>query len=390
MPPAVRPANPHFSSGPTAKPPGWTLDALKGALVGRSHRSAEGKAKLRAVIEHSREILQIPSDYRIAIMPGSDTGALEAAIWSMLGKRGVAVLAFDAFGQNWLTDIADHLQLPDVTAHTAPWGQLPDLGAVDADRDIVFCWNGTTSGVRIPDGEWIPDQRQGLTICDATSAIFAMDLPWQKLDVVTWSWQKVLGGEGQHGMIALSPRAVARLETYVPPRPLPKLFRMTQKGRLNEALFLGDTINTPSMLAVEDALVGLEWAAGMGGVSGLAARAERNLDIVEDWVARTHWIDFLARDPASRSCTSVCLEIVDPAFTALPEDGRRAILNQLAKRLERTEVAFDIKNYRGAPLGLRLWCGATVESADVEAVLPWLDWAYAESMSEGAAADPAA
>ncbi|SNB64704.1 phosphoserine aminotransferase apoenzyme [Arboricoccus pini] len=380
MPPSNRPSTPHFSSGPTAKLPGWSLDMLKHALLGRSHRSSEGRAKLQAVIEHSREILQIPADYRIAIMPGSDTGAFEAAMWSLLGPRGVDVLVHDAFGQGWLADIRDHLKLADVRAHEAPWGRLPDLGAVDPERDIVFCWNGTTSGVRIPDGDWIAPDRAGLTFCDATSAVFAMPLPWDRLDVVTWSWQKVLGGEAQHGMLALSPRAAARLESYTPPWPLPKIFRLTAKGKLNEAIFKGDTINTPSMLAVEDALVGLEWAAGMGGVSGIAARAELNLDTVEEWVARTPWVDFLAHDPAFRSPTSVCLEIIDPAFRQHAPATQEACIAILVRLLAEAEVAFDIKSYRGAPLGLRLWCGATIDHADIVALLPWLDWAFAEAM----------
>jgi len=375
--PTVRPNHPEFSSGPCAKRPGWTLDALKSALVGRSHRAKLPKDRLKQIIDISHRILGMPADYKLAIVPASDTGAVEMAMWCLLGARPVDVLAWESFGQEWVTDATQQLVL-DARVLSAPYGELPDLSQVDFARDVVFPWNGTTSGVRVPDGDWIPASRAGLTICDATSAVFAMRLPWPKLDVVTWSWQKVLGGEAAHGMLALSPRAVARLESYTPPRPLPKIFRLTKKGKLDLELFSGATINTPSLLCAEDALDGLAWAERVGGLDALVARSESNLAAVAEWVARTPWVDFLARDPATRSCTSVCLKVVDPWFEALAEAGRADVVKKLVALLEREGVALDIASYRDAPPGLRIWCGATIEREDVEALLPWLDWAYAE------------
>jgi phosphoserine aminotransferase len=379
MKPSVKPRVPHFSSGPCAKRPGWAPQALARALVGRSHRSAEGKARLKAAIEQTRELLQAPGDWRIGIVPASDTGAVEMALWSLLGARGVDLLAWESFGAGWVSDVTRQLRLKDARVLEAPYGALPDLASVDFARDVVFCWNGTTSGVRVPDGDWIAAGRQGLTICDATSAAFAMRLPWDKLDVVTFSWQKALGGEAAHGMLMLSPRAVARLESYSPPWPLPKIFRLTKGGKLEEAVFRGETINTPSMLCVEDYLDALAWGRSAGGLDGLVARSEANLAAVADWVARTPWVDFLARDPATRSCTSVCLSIVDPAFQALPDKARGEAAKRLVGLVEKEGVAFDIGAYRDAPPGLRIWCGATVERADVEALLPWLDWAWGET-----------
>jgi phosphoserine aminotransferase len=379
MLPTIRPQNPSFGSGPTAKRPGWSQAALEAAMLGRSHRAAPAKARLVEVIERSRAILGIPADHRIGILPGSDTGAFECAMWSLLGARGVDVLLFESFGEGWLDDIEKQLQLGDVRAHKAPYGELPDLAAVDSRRDTVFCWNGTTSGVRVPDAAWIADERQGLTLCDATSAAFAMELPWPKLDVVTWSWQKVLGGEAQHGMLALSPRAVERLESWRPAWPLPKIFRLTKGGKLIEGIFKGETINTPSMLAVEDALDGLRWAESLGGLPALIARCERSLAVLEGWVERTPWVAFLARRKEIRSPTSVCLAIVDPAFAALSENGQQAFVKDLTGLLAERKVAHDVASYRDAPAGLRIWCGATVETADVEALLPWLDWAFAET-----------
>ena len=375
--PTRRPARPHFSSGPCAKRPGWSLDALKDALVGRSHRAKAPKARLQAVIERSRALLGMPDDWKLAIVPGSDTGAVEMALWSLLGPRPVDVLAWESFGQEWVTDVTTQLRL-DARALTAPYGELPDLGAVDWTRDVVFPWNGTTSGVRVPHGDWIAPDREGLAICDATSAVFAMPLPWDRLDVVTWSWQKVLGGEAAHGMLALSPRAVARAESHTPAWPLPKIFRMVKKGRLDAALFEGSTINTPSMLCVEDALDGLAWAASIGGLPALVARAEGNLAAVAAWVERTPWVDFLAREPATRSCTSICLRIVDPWFTGRDGAAQAETVKQMVGRLEQEGVAYDIAAYREAPPGLRLWGGATVERDDLEALLPWLDWVWHE------------
>jgi phosphoserine aminotransferase len=348
-------------------------------LVGRSHRSKEGKARLVEVIDRSKAILGMPKDYCLAIVPASDTGAVEMALWSLLGARGVEVLSWESFGEGWATDVTKQLKIGDVRVVKADYGQLPDLKAVDWSRDVVFTWNGTTSGVKVPDGGWIPDDRQGLAICDATSAAFAMDLPWPKLDVVTWSWQKVLGGEAQHGMLALSPRAIQRLESYVPPWPLPKLFRMTKAGKFDEAPFKGETINTPSMLAVEDALDGLRWAERVGGLKGLIARSEANLKVLSGWVDRTEWVGFLAKDPANRSSTSVCLSFVDPWFLGHGDEAKAAIAKKVAGFLEAEDVAFDIASYRDAPPGLRIWCGATVEASDLEALTPWLDWAYARA-----------
>jgi phosphoserine aminotransferase len=367
--PTVRPLRPWFSSGPTAKRPGWTLDALAGAAVGRSHRSTAGKAKLAEAIERTRDVLRLPDGYRVGIVPGSDTGAFEMAMWSLLGARGVDALAWESFGQGWVKDLTGHLKLPDVRVFDAPYGELPDLSQADtAGRDVVLAWNGTTSGVKVPDGEWIAADRQGLVLCDATSAVFAQPLPWPKLDVVTFSWQKVLGGEAAHGMLILSPRAVERLENYTPSWPLPKVFRLTKKGRLDQGIFEGSTINTPSMLCVEDYLDALRWAEEAGGVEALHRRADRNLEAVARWIEATSWADFLARDPATRSNTSVCLTMTDPAFTGA---------QQMAKLLEQEGVAYDLGSYRDAPPGLRIWCGATVETEDVEALLPWLDWAHA-------------
>ena len=380
--PNVRPANPCFSSGPCAKRPGWNVGALADACVGRSHRSKAGKAKLKAVIDRSRALLGLPSDFRLGIVPASDTGAVEMALWSLLGARGVDVLAWESFGKEWLSDITKQLKPKDVRTIQADYGRLPDLSAVTGDNDVIFTWNGTTSGVAVPNADWIPRDRKGLTICDATSAVFAWEMPWDKLDVVTYSWQKVLGGEAQHGMLALSPRAVARLESYTPPWPLPKLFRMTKNGKLIEGLFAGETINTPSMLAVEDALDALVWAESVGGAAGLVARCRANAAALEAWVDASPWIGFLAEDPATRSRTSVCLKVVDPAFTALPADAQAAAAKRLASLLESEKVAYDIGSYRDAPPGLRIWAGATVETVDLKALFPWLDWAYAVVKSE--------
>jgi phosphoserine aminotransferase len=390
MKPSLKPRIPNFSSGPCAKRPGWSPAALADACVGRSHRSKAGKAKLAEVISLSRSILGIPADYRVAIVPASDTGAVEMALWSLLGARGVDVLAWESFGEGWATDVVKQLKLADVRVLKADYGALPDLAQVDPDRDVVFTWNGTTSGVRVPDGDWIADDRQGLTICDATSAVFAMALPWTKLDVVTWSWQKVLGGEGAHGMLVLSPRAVARLESYKPAWPLPKLFRLTSGGKLGEGIFAGETINTPSMLAVEDAIDSLRWAQGVGGLAGLIGRVERNAAAIDAWVVRTPWIDYLARQTETRSPTSVCLVIADPWFRGLDaQDGAVGGQADAAKRLvalvEGEGAGFDLGAYRDAPPGLRIWGGATVETADLEALFPWLDWAYGEIRAAAAA-----
>jgi phosphoserine aminotransferase len=377
--PNARPGVANFSSGPCAKRPGWTLASLDKALLGRSHRSKPGKQKLAEVIDRTRAVLGIPATHRIAIVPASDTGAVEMALWSLLGPRGVDVLAWESFGEAWAVDIARQLRLADARVMKAPYGALPDLSRVDFARDVVFTWNGTTSGVRVPGGDWIAPDRAGLTICDATSAAFAMRLPWDRLDVTTWSWQKVLGGEGQHGMLVLGPRAVERLESHVPAWPLPKLFRMTSGGELVEGLFKGETINTPSMLAVEDAIDGLRWAEGIGGLDALVARSESNLAAIEAWVARSGWAGFLASDKATRSCTSVCLRVVDPAILALPAEVQAALPKRIAALLEAEKVAFDIDAYRDAPPGLRIWAGATIERADLEALFPWLDWAFEEA-----------
>jgi phosphoserine aminotransferase len=378
MKPTRRPANPCFSSGPCAKRPGWSPDVLAGALLGRSHRSKVGLARLAEIIERSRTLLRMPADYRLGIVAGSDTGAVEMALWSLLGARGVDVLAWENFGEGWVDDVTQRLQLPDVRLLQAPYGRLPDLAAVDPDRDTVFVWNGTTSGVRLPDGDWIAADRQGLTICDATSAAFAMHLPWPKLDVVTWSWQKALGGEAGHGMLALSPRAVERLETYTPPWPLPKLFRLTSKGKLIEGVFRGETINTPSMLCVEDAIDSLKWAEGVGGLDALVARVEGNLAAVAAWVEHSSWARFLAEDARTRSCTSIQLSIVDPWFHGLTSEGRFKAVRSMTARLEAEGVGYDLASHRASPPGIRIWAGATVEQSDVEALLPWLDWAWNE------------
>lgn len=382
--PDGRPANPLFSSGPCAKRPGWSVDVLRDACLGRSHRSKDGKARLQAVIAQSREILGLPDDYRIGIVPASDTGAVEMALWSLLGARGVDLLAWESFGQGWVTDVVKQLKLEDVRVLDAPYGALPDLEQVDFARDVVFTWNGTTSGVCVPNGDWIADDREGLTICDATSAVFAYDLPWAKLDVVTYSWQKVLGGEAAHGMLVLSPRAVERLEGYQPAWPLPKLFRMTKGGKLDEALFKGSTINTPSMLCVEDALDGLDWVASVGGLEGMIARSKGNLGALEAWVAKTPWVEFLAETEATRSRTSVCLKIVDPWFTALDDKDQAAAAKKIGALLEEEGVGLDVDAYRDAPPGLRIWCGGTVERSDLEALTPWLDWAFATVKSADA------
>lgn len=374
--PSQRPSNPRFSSGPCAKRPGWNPDAIGDAFLGRSHRSKEGKARLKLAISKTRELLGLPGDYHIGIMPGSDTGAFEAALWSLLGARGVDVLAWESFGKGWVTDVVKHLRVEDVRVIEADYGALPDLGAVDFSRDVVFTWNGTTSGVRVPDGRWIADNREGLTLIDATSAIFAQPIDWAKADVVTYSWQKVLGGEGAHGMLILSPRAVARLESHTPPWPLPKLFRLVKKGKVDAAIFEGETINTPSMLCVEDYLDALAWAETVDGLQGLMARANANAGVLFDWIARTPWVANLAIDPATRSNTSVCLKIVDPEVLALPAAEQAAFVKALALRLEAEGVAFDIGSYRDAPPGLRIWTGATVETGDLVALTPWLDWAF--------------
>ena len=375
--PATRPANACFSSGPCAKRPGWTPQALENAALGRSHRARLGKAKLKLAIDLTREILGVPKNYRIGITPGSDTGAFEMALWSLLGAKGVEVLAWESFGEGWVTDVVKQLKLGGVRTLRASYGSLPDLAQVDFGSDVVFTWNGTTSGVRVPDGDWIPANRTGLTICDATSAAFAQPLDWAKLDVATFSWQKALGGEAAHGMIVLGPRAVERLEVYRPAWPLPKLFRMTSSGKLIEGIFEGETINTPSMLCVEDYLDALHWAKSLGGVQALFARADANAKAIADWVASTPWIDFLAKVPATRSNTSVCLKVVDPQVAALSADAQAAFAKGLSGLLEKEKVAFDIGAYRDAPPGLRIWCGATVETSDVVALTQWLDYAFA-------------
>jgi len=377
--PGVRPVTPHFSSGPCAKRPGWSLQTLTDAVLGRSHRSKAGRAKLKRAIDLTREVLEVPADYRIGIVPASDTGAVELALWSLLGARPVTMLAWESFGEGWVTDVEKQLKLKGVTVIKAPYGELPDLDKVDFSNDVVFTWNGTTSGVRVPNGEWIASKRQGLTICDATSAAFAQRLDWSKLDVVTFSWQKALGGEGAHGMLILSPRAVERLETYKPAWPLPKIFRLTKGGKLNEGVFAGETINTPSMLCVEDYLDALQWAKSLGGLSATVARSDANAKALSDWVAVTSWVGHLARNPNERSNTSVCLKVVDPAVVRLSDDDQAAFAKTLAGLLEKEGVAYDIAYYRDAPPGLRIWCGATVEHSDIQALTPWLDWAFAEA-----------
>src|ERR671938_287902 len=375
--PAARPRAPFFSSGPCAKRPGWALQNLKTETLGRSHRAKLGKARLKRAIDLTREVLEVPADYRIGIVPASDTGAVEMALWSLLGARGVDMLAWESFGEGWVTDVVKQLKLKDARLIKAPYGELPDLSQVDAkNSDVVFTWNGTTSGVRVPDADWIAADREGLAICDATSAAFAQKLDWAKLDVVTFSWQKVLGGEAAHGMLILSPRAVARLESYKPAWPLPKIFRLTKSGKLNEGIFEGETINTPSMMAVEDALDGLAWAERIGGLPALIERARRNLGVVEAFTLRSGWAGFLAARPEIRSPTSVCLTITDLAFTALDGKAQQAFVKDLTKTLAEEKVAYDIASYRDAPAGLRLWCGATVEASDIETLMPWLDWAF--------------
>ncbi len=378
-PPAVRPTVPHFSSGPCAKRPGWSLQNLSGAVLGRSHRSKAGKAKLKRAIDLTREVLAVPADYRIGIVPASDTGAVEMALWSLLGPRPVTLIAWESFGEGWVNDVVKELKLKDVTTLKAGYGELPDLAKADPGSDVVFTWNGTTSGVRVPNADWIAADRTGLTICDATSAAFAQPLEWPKLDVVTFSWQKALGGEAAHGMLILSPRAVARLEDYAPPWPLPKIFRMAKGGKLIEGIFRGETINTPSMLCVEDYLDALDWAKSAGGIGALRARADGNAKVIADWVVRAKWVDFLAGDPAVRSNTSVCLKVVDPAVGRLAPDAQAAFIKGIAAALEKEGIAHDIDAYRDAPPGLRIWCGSTVERADVEALTLWLDWAYAKA-----------
>jgi phosphoserine aminotransferase len=373
--PAVRPARPEFSSGPCAKRPGWTPEALKDAVLGRSHRSKPGKARLQAAIDLTRRVLEVPDSHLTGIVPGSDTGAVEMAMWSLLGPRRVQMLAFESFGKDWVTDVVKQLKLP-AEILEAPYGDLPDLSRVDPAADLVFTWNGTTSGVRVPDAGFISADREGLTICDATSAAFAQDLDWAKLDVVTFSWQKALGGEGAHGVLVLSPRAVARLESHTPAWPMPKLFRMTKNGKVTLDLFEGATINTPSMLCVEDVIDALTWAQGIGGLSGMRARADANLAVLAGWVARTPWADFLATDPATRSNTSVCLKVVDARVAALSADAQADFAKTLASLLEKEGAALDVGGYRDAPPGLRIWCGATVETDDLRALTPWLDWAF--------------
>ncbi len=383
--PEARPRVPHFSSGPCAKRPGWTPAALGDAALGRSHRARLGKAKLKEAIDLTRAVLEVPDDYRIGIVPASDTGAVEMAMWSLLGPRPVEMLAWESFGETWVTDAVKQLKL-DARVVTAPYGRLPDLSTVDTKtRDVVFTWNGTTSGVRVPDAGWIAADREGLVLCDATSAAFAQQLDWHKLDVVTFSWQKALGGEAAHGMLVLSPRAVARLESYSPPWPMPKIFRLTKGGKLMEGIFEGETINTPSMLAVEDYLDALRWGQAAGGLAGLCARADANARVIAEWVARTPWIGNLAQDPATASNTSVCLVVTDPDVTAKGPEAGAAVAKGIAATLEREGVAHDIGSYRDAPPGLRIWCGATVEAADLEALTPWLDWAFAQEKARLAA-----
>jgi phosphoserine aminotransferase len=381
MKPSQKPNNPCFSSGPCAKRPGWSLDALRDALVGRSHRATPGNSKLGEVIERSKKLLGIPAGYVLGIVPASDTGAVEMALWSLLGERGVDVLAWESFSSGWAADCKNQLQLKDLRVVQADYGQLPDLEQADWARDVVFAWNGTTSGVRIPHGDWIAAHRTGLSICDATSAVFAMDIPWDKLDVVTWSWQKVLGGEGAHGMLALSPRAIKRLETFTPPRPMPKIFQMTKNGKLIAGIFEGETINTPSMLCVEDALDSLKWAESIGGLPALVARSKANLKCIENWVSQSSWAAFLAEDTAARSNTSICLKIKDPLFRSLSPEDQTTQVKSIVSSLEKERVAYDIGAYRDAPVGLRIWGGATVETSDIQALLPWLDWAYAEAQA---------
>jgi phosphoserine aminotransferase len=374
----VRPARPFFSSGPCAKRPGWAPENLKTALVGRSHRSKPGKTRLKEAIDRTKALLGLPADYRVGIVPASDTGAVEMALWSLLGARPVDMFAWESFGSGWVTDVVKQLKLKDARIFKAGYGELPDLKQADFKHDVVFVWNGTTSGVKVPNGDWIPDDREGLTICDATSAAFAMDIPWPKIDVATFSWQKALGGEAAHGVIILSPRAVARLESYTPPWPLPKIFRMTKGGKLIDGIFAGETINTPSMLCVEDYIDALKWAESLGGLKALIARSNANLAAIDAWVKTSNWAAFLAKDAAFRSNTSVCLKIVDPWFLALTPEDQAVAAKKIPGALDKAGVAYDLGAYRDAPPGLRIWCGATVETADIKALLPWLDWAWNE------------
>ncbi|THD63095.1 MAG: phosphoserine transaminase [Bradyrhizobium sp.] len=379
--PALRPNVPHFSSGPCAKRPGWNAQNLKDAALGRSHRAKIGKAKLKLAIELTREVLEVPADYKIGIVPASDTGAVEMALWSLLGARPVTTIAWESFGEGWVGDIVKELKLKDVTRLHAGYGEIPDLGKADPSTDIVFTWNGTTSGVRVPNADWIGANREGLTICDATSAAFAQKLDWAKLDAVTFSWQKALGGEAAHGMLVLSPRSVARLESYKPAWPLPKIFRMTKGGKLNQGIFEGETINTPSMLCVEDYLDTLHWGKSVGGLKGLMARADANTKVLADWKAKTPWIDFLAKDPAIRSNTSVCMKVIDPAITSLTLDAQSDFAKKLVALVEKEGAGYDFAHYRDAPPGLRIWCGATVEAGDVALLTQWIDWAFAKTKS---------
>jgi phosphoserine aminotransferase len=379
--PAMRPARAEFSSGPCAKRPGWAPENLQNAVLGRSHRSKLGKARLKEAIDRTRDVLEVPDDYLIGIVPGSDTGAMEMAMWSLLGARPVQLLAFESFGKDWVTDVVKQLKI-EAEVLDAPYGKLPDLSKVRGDADLVFTWNGTTSGVRVPDAAFIAPDREGLAICDATSAAFAQDLDWAKLDVVTFSWQKALGGEAAHGMLILSPRAVGGLEIHTPAWPMPKLFRLTKAGKLNAEIFEGSTINTPSMLCVEDYLDALRWAASIGGLAELRRRAEANLQVLEDWAAKTPWVGFLAADASIRSNTSVCLKVVDPRVTALSDEAQAEFAKKLAAALEKEGVAYDVAGYRDAPAGLRIWCGATIDASDLEALTPWLDWAFALAAAE--------
>ncbi|MBO6520240.1 MAG: phosphoserine transaminase [Rhodospirillales bacterium] len=374
--PDVRPANPNFSSGPCSKRPGWSPDVLANAFLGRSHRHATGKKLLAEVIERTRDVLGIPADYHIGIVPASDTGAIEMALWSVLGPRGVEVLSWESFGSQWAVDVQKQLKLDDIKLTNAEYGEIPDLSKVDFSRDVIFTWNGTTGGVKVPDGDWIPADREGLTIVDGTSAVFAMDIPWDKVDICTWSWQKAMGGEAAHGMLVLSPRAVERIESYDPPWPMPKVFRLKKKDKLNEDVFKGLTINTPSMLCVEDAIDGLKWAEGLGGLKALLGRVQANFKALSTWVEGAEWIDFICKDPAARSDTSVVLVVTDPWFTAMDEDAQRGFIKKLTGLLDDEGTAFDVGSHRDAPPGLRIWCGATVETSDLEALGPWLDWAF--------------
>ncbi len=380
--PTIKPTNPKFSCGPCAKRPGWSTAVLDDAWLGRSHRAAGGKAKLKEVIDRHVELLGIPDDYRCAIVPASDTGAVEIAMWNLLGARGVDMLGWESFGLDWCKDVSDQLKLDDVNYHKAEYGHLPDLSKVDTDRDVVFTWNGTTSGVKVPNADWIKEDRQGLTICDATSAVFAYDLPWNKLDVVTWSWQKVLGSEAAHGMLVLSPRAAERLQTFTPDRPLPKIFRLTKGNKLIEGAFQGATLNTPSMIATEDCLDALKWVESIGGLQTTIKRSDDNLKAVSDWVDKTDWIEFLAEDKTTISSTSICLKITDPWFNEKSDDDRMAFVKKMVKLLEAEDAGYDIASYRAAPAGIRIWGGATVEPSDTEKLMPWLDWAFVEAKAQ--------